>query len=132
MCWQQVLANEWMLVPAMAVMSVTGASPQVPEPGAPGPFSLSDADRVREVLGGAGFSDVDIAPHNDAIAPSEDEIALSEDEIADYAGFSLRVGAAREALKEADDGTRAEARAPSRYATRCRKGASASPGACCW
>ena len=31
-----------------------------PEPGAPGMFALADADRIRELVIGAGFADPDI------------------------------------------------------------------------
>src|SRR5207302_1573289 len=54
-CWQNVFANEWMLVPGAAAASVTGSLPQMPEPDAPGPFSLAEPDRVRSILGAAGF-----------------------------------------------------------------------------
>jgi SAM-dependent methyltransferase len=101
-CWQGGLENEWMLVPGMAVMTATGVALPLPEPGQPGPFSLSDPDRVRAVLGAAGFANVDILPHNDlVIAP--------EAEVPDLARSSLRVGAAREALKDADEVTRQKA-----------------------
>jgi SAM-dependent methyltransferase len=101
-CWQDVFANEWMLVPGMAVMSVTGTPPPVPEPGAPGPFSLCDADRVRSILDVAGFKRVDVSSHNDVLTASVGELP-------DYAALSLRVGAAREALEDADEATRQKA-----------------------
>ncbi len=102
-CWQEVFANEWMLVPGMAVMSVTGTPPPMPEPGEPGPFSLSDPDRVRSLLTTAGYSNIEVARHNDALT-------VSEPDIPEYADVSLRVGAAREALKDADDELKRRAR----------------------
>jgi len=101
-CWQHVAANEWMMVPGMAVLSVTDTPPVVPEPGRPGPFSLCDADRVRSILGAAGFGSVDVTAHND-------EVTADEGDIADFATTALRVGAAREALEGADDATRQKA-----------------------
>ena len=101
-CWQQIFANEWMMVPGMAVMSVTGTPPPMPAEGEPGPFSLSDPKHVQAVLERAGYRDVEVAPYNDWVV-------LPQSEIARYAGTSLLVGAAREALKEADDATRAKA-----------------------
>jgi SAM-dependent methyltransferase len=101
-CWQNVFENEWMLVPGMAVASVTGSLPPLPAPGEPGPFSLADPDHVQAVLAGAGFDRIDVMPHNDAVVRAEDRIA-------DIARISTRVGAAREALRDADDGTRRRA-----------------------
>ena len=99
-CWQSVFDNEWMLIPGAAVVSVTGAMPPMPGPDEPGPFSLADPERVRSVLGDAGFSGVEVTPHNDVIT-------ITEERIAEVAATSMRVGAVREALKEADDDLRA-------------------------
>jgi SAM-dependent methyltransferase len=101
-CWQNVFENEWMLVPGMAVASVTGSLPPLPAPGEPGPFSLADPDRVQSVLAGADFDRIDVMPHADAVVRAEDRIA-------DVARISTRVGAAREALRDADDDTRRRA-----------------------
>jgi SAM-dependent methyltransferase len=101
-CWQNAFENEWMLVPAVAVMTVTGSAPPMPEPGQPGPFSLSDPDRVQTVLAEAGFGNIDITPHNDLVIGQETDIP-------DLAQASLRVGAAREALKDADEATKQKA-----------------------
>jgi SAM-dependent methyltransferase len=60
-CWQDLLANEWMAVPGAAVATRIPL-PDLGPPGAPGPFSLSDPDVVREVLTSAGFANVDIDP----------------------------------------------------------------------
>lgn len=103
-CWQDVFTNEWMLLPGMAVMSVTGSLPPMPQPGEPGPFSLSDQVHTCELLTSAGFGSVEVAAHND-------HVTVADEEIADYAATSLRTGAAREGLKDADDATRERARA---------------------
>jgi ubiquinone/menaquinone biosynthesis C-methylase UbiE len=58
-CWQDVFQNLWLSLPTMAASSVLGPFDLPPE-GAPGPFSLADADRVRAILGAAGFSDVGV------------------------------------------------------------------------
>lgn len=97
-CWQSVFDNEWMLVPGMAAMSVVGPLP-MPAAEEPGPFSLCDPERVRRVLGEAGFVEVEVDPHNDTIETSEDRIP-------ELALTSTRVGAVREALQSADDETR--------------------------
>ena len=60
-CWQPLLVNEWMTVPALAVAEHVPL-PDPPPPGTPGPFSFGDADLVRGVLTGAGFADVAVVP----------------------------------------------------------------------
>jgi SAM-dependent methyltransferase len=55
--WQGVAHNAWFRAVAGALM---GQEPPAPPAGAPGPFSLSDPDHVRDLLQGAGFADVAI------------------------------------------------------------------------
>ncbi|MEM7141554.1 MAG: methyltransferase domain-containing protein [Actinomycetota bacterium] len=58
-CWQSPMVNEWVSVP----LSVMGQHVDLPfgaDPTAPGPFSLSDPDRLASVVGDAGFEDVTI------------------------------------------------------------------------
>jgi SAM-dependent methyltransferase len=56
--WQPLSANEWIREFSGALAAGRNASP--PPPDAPGPFSLSDPDRVRAVLTSAGFSDIEL------------------------------------------------------------------------
>lgn len=112
-CWQTVFDNEWMLIPGAAVAEVTGSLPAMPGPGEPGPFSLSDPARVRAVLEAAGFGSVDVTPHND-------HLVISEDQIPEVAAVSVRSGAGREALKDADQDTRQRAVAAIEAALRAR------------
>lgn len=58
--WQPLAGNEWLEKIATALAA--GRQPQVPPAGA-GPFSLSDPDRIRAVLGEAGYVDVGVAGH---------------------------------------------------------------------
>jgi SAM-dependent methyltransferase len=102
-CWQTVFDNEWMLVPGAAVMSVMGSLP-MPGPDEPGPFSLADPARLDQVLGAAGFSAVDVQPHNDTVV-------LSGDGITAQVEMSMQIMATREALQETDDATREQVRA---------------------
>lgn len=60
-CWQPMLENEWMTVPAFAAAAHVGI-PTPGDPDAPGPFAFGDADRVRTVLTDAGWTDVGIEP----------------------------------------------------------------------
>lgn len=56
--WQPVPQNEWFL--AFTTALAAGRELPAPPPGAPGPFSLSDPDATRALLGGAGWSDVEL------------------------------------------------------------------------
>jgi SAM-dependent methyltransferase len=70
-CWQEMLANEWIAVPAMAMVAHVGI-PELPAPGAPGPFALADAQRTRGLLGSAGWADVTIEEHKDMMQMGRD------------------------------------------------------------
>jgi len=98
-CWQGLFSNEWMLVPGSAVLTVTGEMPPMPGPGEPGPFSLSEPGRVEEVLGAAGFSHVDVVPHDEVVV-------LVGTEIESLVQMSKAVGPVRQAMKDADDDLR--------------------------
>ena len=58
-CWQGLFANEWVAIPAAAIIPIAGP-PDAPGPDAPGPFSFGDRDRVSGILTGAGYTDVQI------------------------------------------------------------------------
>lgn len=58
-CWRELVFNEWMMVPGAAIVQHVGM-PDMGEPGAPGPFALGDRDRLLEILGAVGVSDVSI------------------------------------------------------------------------
>jgi len=60
-CWQDLFANEWMAVPGMAAAQHVPTPEPAPDD-APGPFSFGNADRVRDVLGSAGYTDVTVEP----------------------------------------------------------------------
>jgi hypothetical protein len=52
--WQPVEANDWVQVPTRIASRFAELPPMAPN--APGPFGLSDPDRIRSVLGGAGWT----------------------------------------------------------------------------
>jgi SAM-dependent methyltransferase len=56
--WQSLPRNEWIVEIGGAL---AGHPLPEPPPGAPGPFAFADPDRAREVVGGAGFTDVQVA-----------------------------------------------------------------------
>jgi SAM-dependent methyltransferase len=60
--WQPLSGNEWIRELSGALAAGRNVPP--PPPDAPGPFSLSDPDRVRGVLTRAGFSDIELTEMN--------------------------------------------------------------------
>lgn len=76
-CWRPMAVNEWMRVPLAAALA--HVPPPPPDPLAPGPFAFADPERVRTILAGAGFRNVDLTPYDTFIGghPLEDAVALS-------------------------------------------------------
>jgi SAM-dependent methyltransferase len=54
-CWRDLTVNDWLMVPAAAALQHV-PMPDLGQPGAPGPFSLADPDRVHQVLRDAAFT----------------------------------------------------------------------------
>ncbi|WP_030857051.1 class I SAM-dependent methyltransferase [Streptomyces sp. NRRL F-2747] len=68
--WQPLADNEWFLSLTRALAA--GRPLPAPAAGAPGPFSLADPARARTVLGAAGFTDIRLEPHREAMWFGED------------------------------------------------------------
>ena len=67
-CWQAAADNPLMTLPMQAAMAHFDAPPAPPaDPHAPGPFAFADGERVRRILQEAGFTDIDVTPHRQAI-----------------------------------------------------------------
>ena len=56
-CWRDVFSNPWMSLAVMASVPVLGP-PRLPAADEPGPFSLADEGRVRQVVQDAGWLEV--------------------------------------------------------------------------
>jgi SAM-dependent methyltransferase len=56
--WTTPDRNPWAAVPGMTLVQRGHIPP--PEPGAPGIFAMGDPDRIRELVGGAGFGEPEI------------------------------------------------------------------------
>jgi SAM-dependent methyltransferase len=57
--WQAAPLNEWVLTAILAMLPHVGM-PELPPPGAPGPFAFADEDHLRGVVTGSGWSDVQL------------------------------------------------------------------------
>jgi SAM-dependent methyltransferase len=65
-CWQEMVQNEWVAVPALAAFQHV-PMPEPRPPDEPGPFSLADPDRVHAVLAEAGYHDITLDPVDDPL-----------------------------------------------------------------
>ncbi len=57
LAWQPLDRNEWLTAPLAALAA--GRQLPTPPPNAPGPFAFGDPDRVRDLLGAAGWAEAD-------------------------------------------------------------------------
>jgi SAM-dependent methyltransferase len=96
-CWQELARNPWMAVSLQAASKVVALPPPLP-PGAPGPFAFADAARVRGILEGAGFADVEIEPREGKLVVGGEASDASA-----AADFLLEVGPLSAALREAGE-----------------------------
>jgi SAM-dependent methyltransferase len=99
LAWQSLDRNEWLQTIRGALAA--GRTLPVPPPGAPSPFSLADPERVREVFGAAGLTDVELAA-------VEEPIWFGEDGDAAFA-FVSSTSVTQGLLNDLDDDQRAGA-----------------------
>jgi SAM-dependent methyltransferase len=92
-CWRTYAENPWMRVPMEAAEPLLGSPPPA-DPTAPGPFAFADAERVRRVLGDAGFTAIAIDPYDAKIGGGDIEETVS---------LTFRVGPLGRALAENRD-----------------------------
>ena len=107
-CWRALNENPWMTIPLDAALHfLPPLSP--PDPVAPGPFALADAERIRSILGRAGFESISIRPFDARIGEADLEAALQLSLKVGPLGAALRghpecadraAGAVREALSQ--------------------------------
>ena len=115
-CWREPRENPWMMAPLQAVYKHV---PKLPQQGPedPGPFAFASEERVRRILGEAGFTGIAMEPCRLSL-----DIAIGRGLDAAVQG-ALEIGPASRAL----EGQPAEVRAAAaiRSARRSRR----SPGA---
>lgn len=66
-CWRAPRDNPWAMTPLSAARAAMGVTPPPADPNAPGPFAFADEERVRAILSGAGFGDIDVQRFDVAI-----------------------------------------------------------------
>jgi SAM-dependent methyltransferase len=93
--------NPWTTASAAAIRHLV-TPPAPPGPEEPGQFSWGDPNRVRRILGGAGFRDV-------ALAPIDPLITLGSN-AAEAAEFAMFIGQGARLLQGVSDATRDAAR----------------------
>jgi SAM-dependent methyltransferase len=103
-CWREMLANEWIAVPAMAMVAHVGI-PELPEAGAPGPFALADAERTKGLLQSAGWSVVTVEDHTDAMPMGRDPEDVVAFMLSDEMGRRFVEGKDPEAVKAGIEAT---------------------------
>jgi SAM-dependent methyltransferase len=107
-CWQPLAANQWLLLPQRALAEHLALP--APAGAGPGMFALADPDRIRSVLGAAGWTDVEVTSEQESI------LVAGGGSIDDAVEF-LRTGSmARAMLAGADAATAARAIASMRAA----------------
>jgi SAM-dependent methyltransferase len=65
LAWQPLWENEW--IRELSTALAAGRDMPLPPADAPGPFALSDPDRVRSLLSGAGFTDIELLETRGAV-----------------------------------------------------------------
>jgi SAM-dependent methyltransferase len=66
-CWRAPRDNAWAMTPLSAARKALDITPPPSDPEAPGPFAFADDERLRNILSGAGFGDIDIQRFDTAI-----------------------------------------------------------------
>ena len=92
-CWRPLAENPWMTAPMGAVLKHLPA-PAPPPPGAPGPFAFADPERVRSILGEAGFRHIDARPI---------DLPMGGFSVEDALKMAMRIGPVGALLRENPD-----------------------------
>lgn len=117
-CWRGAQENDWVRLPMAAIRDIV--QPVAADPNAPGPFAFGDRDRLIDILGQAGFFDVEVAPFDAAISYGRG--ATREAAIDDALDMAFQVGPLSRALADQPDEIQARA------ATAVRRALAERPG----
>ena len=99
-CWRDLALNPWQNVPYAAALKHL-PPPAPPGPDEPGPFAFSEAARVRGVLEGAGFDEIQLTTYEGVLDIADGGGVESA------VGKSLSIGATSRALAHQPDEVRA-------------------------
>ncbi|MEU9117484.1 methyltransferase domain-containing protein [Streptomyces sp. NPDC048483] len=113
LCWRGLMENAYLTVPFGAIAPYLPL-PDLGAPGAPGPFSLDDPDRIRTLLNGAGFEGI-------AVRPVDEPMPMGTD-VDDVVGYQLGMPMARTMLAGADEDAQSKAIAALREAVAAHQG----------
>ncbi|HWC63610.1 MAG TPA: class I SAM-dependent methyltransferase, partial [Rhizomicrobium sp.] len=97
-CWRTSAENPWASAPLAAAKPFLPDQPP-PDPLAPGPFAFADPERVKDILGKAGFRDAEIRRYDGAMPMGRD--------VNGVAAQTLRIGPLSRAIGEADEAAKA-------------------------
>lgn len=101
-CWRDISANPFFFVPVGAAKPF--APPQPPEdPNAPGPFAFAQHARLERILSDAGYSKIEIVPHDESLLVDESRDAEAA------ARRMTNFGPTGRLLSGLDDATKAKA-----------------------
>ena len=92
-CWRPVVENQWVSLPMEAIQDLLPVAPAATSY-APGPFSLSDSDRLRGIVQRAGFADIDIRAFDFPVC------LASEGGVDAAVRFAMQIGPTAAALAE--------------------------------
>ncbi|MGN6149051.1 MAG: class I SAM-dependent methyltransferase [Rhizomicrobium sp.] len=100
-CWRAFKENDWAFVPYVAAQPFLPEQPKT-DPHAPGPFAFADADRLKDILTKAGFSNIRIEKLDTTSSLGKTP--------AEAANESLNIGPVSRAANDLPDAERSKAR----------------------
>jgi SAM-dependent methyltransferase len=96
-------ANPWLPIALLGAAAHLGPLPPLPIGDDPGPFAFADAARTTRLLTAAGFTDIDIQPHDVTLDAPDDPETVTE--------WLIEISPAGNAYRDAEPTTRKQARA---------------------
>jgi SAM-dependent methyltransferase len=94
-CWRTPRDNAWAMAPLAAARAAMAVTPPPADPNAPGPFAFADEERVRALLAGAGFADIEFRRFDQMLALGETPQDATE--------YAMRIGPTSRFAREMGD-----------------------------